>query len=197
MKATTRHVASKSAYRGSRCSMSSRSCQDQLTLPKCRSMFQVYLPSCMFVIVSWVSFMVKPEVVPGRWILFSKIELFSTVCSPSPSPLQITNQCVSVTTIPLDNGEIYETNALSCLQSYSIWIICGSFIFLLWFLSNSAHQLAFNFAVNKAKNKANQKDTKKWYTIDALGAIFTMFTIIGAFPIFKQHWNQSWWQSWW
>ena len=29
-------------------------------------MFQVYLPSAMFVIVSWVSFLVKPEVVPGR-----------------------------------------------------------------------------------------------------------------------------------
>ena len=66
MKATTPPVASKFAFRGSRCSMSSRSCHDPLTVPKCRSMFQVYLPSCMFVIVSWVSFMVKPEVVPGR-----------------------------------------------------------------------------------------------------------------------------------
>ena len=28
---------------------------------------QVYLPSAMFVIVSWVSFLVKPEVVPGRY----------------------------------------------------------------------------------------------------------------------------------
>ena len=40
------------------------------------------------------------------------------------------------------------------------------------------------------------RNTKIWCTIDALGAIFTMFTIIGTFPIFKQHWNQSWWQSW-
>lgn len=30
---------------------------------------QVYLPSCMFVIVSWVSFLIKPEVVPGRMAL--------------------------------------------------------------------------------------------------------------------------------
>ena len=29
-------------------------------------LFQVYLPSFMFVIVSWVSFLIKPEVVPGR-----------------------------------------------------------------------------------------------------------------------------------
>ena len=27
---------------------------------------QVYLPSGMFVLVSWVSFLIKPEVVPGR-----------------------------------------------------------------------------------------------------------------------------------
>ena len=31
-----------------------------------RLIYQVYLPSAMFVIVSWVSFLVKPEVVPGR-----------------------------------------------------------------------------------------------------------------------------------
>ena len=30
---------------------------------------QVYLPSFMFVIVSWVSFLIKPEVVPGRSVL--------------------------------------------------------------------------------------------------------------------------------
>ena len=29
-------------------------------------MIQVYLPTFMFVIVSWVSFLIKPEVVPGR-----------------------------------------------------------------------------------------------------------------------------------
>ena len=30
---------------------------------------QVYLPSFMFVVVSWVSFLIKPEVVPGRMAL--------------------------------------------------------------------------------------------------------------------------------
>ena len=29
-------------------------------------MIKVYLPTFMFVIVSWVSFLIKPEVVPGR-----------------------------------------------------------------------------------------------------------------------------------
>ena len=32
-------------------------------------MIQVYLPSLMFVVVSWVSFTIKPEVVPGRMAL--------------------------------------------------------------------------------------------------------------------------------
>lgn len=32
-------------------------------------LIQVYLPSCMFVVVSWVSFLIKPEVVPGRMAL--------------------------------------------------------------------------------------------------------------------------------
>ena len=80
---------------------------------KCRSMFQVYLPSCMFVIVSWVSFMVKPEVVPGRWTSHPKL-VFHSFVSPG---LSITNQCVSITTIPSAKGEIYKTNALQCLQS--------------------------------------------------------------------------------
>jgi hypothetical protein len=30
---------------------------------------QVYLPSFMFVVVSWISFLVKPEIVPGRMAL--------------------------------------------------------------------------------------------------------------------------------
>ena len=30
---------------------------------------QVYLPSFMFVVTSWVSFLIKPEVVPGRMAL--------------------------------------------------------------------------------------------------------------------------------
>ena len=39
-------------------------------LPACYFL-QVYLPSFMFVIVSWVSFLVKPGVVPGRWLFLT------------------------------------------------------------------------------------------------------------------------------
>ena len=40
---------------------------------------QVYLPSAMFVIVSWVSFLVKPEVVPGRWEYSKDEETFTSL----------------------------------------------------------------------------------------------------------------------
>ena len=45
------------------------SCGFQVRVQRKQMQFvvQVYLPSFMFVIVSWVSFLVKPEVVPGRW----------------------------------------------------------------------------------------------------------------------------------
>ena len=65
-KAFTLHVDFKSHFRENRCSLWSRfrsiKFEGDLILA-----LQVYLPSAMFVIVSWVSFLVKPEVVPGRW----------------------------------------------------------------------------------------------------------------------------------
>jgi len=46
-------------------------CGFQIRLERKRIQYlvQVYLPSCMFVVVSWVSFLIKPEVVPGRMAL--------------------------------------------------------------------------------------------------------------------------------
>jgi len=50
---------------------------------------QVYLPSFMFVIVSWVSFLVKPEVVPGRMAMLVTlflvlINIFNSVRENAP-----------------------------------------------------------------------------------------------------------------
>jgi len=50
---------------------------------------QVYLPSVMFVIVSWVSFLIKPEVVPGRMALLVTlflvlINIFNSVREQAP-----------------------------------------------------------------------------------------------------------------
>ena len=43
------------------------------------NIFQVYLPTFMFVIVSWVSFLIKPEVVPGRSGLSRAVSKISRV----------------------------------------------------------------------------------------------------------------------
>merc|ERR1712117_903800 len=52
-------------------------------------MIQVYLPSLMFVVVSWVSFTIKPEVVPGRMALLVTlfivlINIFNSVRERAP-----------------------------------------------------------------------------------------------------------------
>ena len=43
-----------------------------------QNIIQVYLPSTMFVMVSWVSFLIKPEVVPGRMALLITLFLVLT-----------------------------------------------------------------------------------------------------------------------
>jgi len=43
--------------------------QMQIKRKTMQVLVQVYLPSFMFVIVSWISYLVKPEVVPGRMAL--------------------------------------------------------------------------------------------------------------------------------
>ena len=47
------------------------SCGFQVRVQRKQMQFvvQVYLPSFMFVVTSWVSFLIKPEVVPGRMAL--------------------------------------------------------------------------------------------------------------------------------
>ena len=57
---------------------------------------QVYLPSCMFVVVSWVSFLIKPEVVPGRMALLVTlflvlINIFNSVRYVSGWAMHITH----------------------------------------------------------------------------------------------------------
>merc|ERR1719412_2006227 len=43
-----------------------------------QNIIQVYLPSTMFVMVSWVSFLIKPEIVPGRMALLITLFLVLT-----------------------------------------------------------------------------------------------------------------------
>ena len=57
--------------------------------PQTLSACQVYLPSFMFVVTSWVSFLIKPEVVPGRMALLVTlflvlINIFNSVREQAP-----------------------------------------------------------------------------------------------------------------
>ncbi len=54
-------------------------------------MFQIYLPCFLFVCVSWASFLIKPNVVPGRMALLVTlflvlVNIFNTVRSNAPVP---------------------------------------------------------------------------------------------------------------
>ena len=53
-------------------------------------MYIYYLPSGLFVVVSWVSFLIPPEVVPGRMALLVTlflvlINIFNTITNVSPN----------------------------------------------------------------------------------------------------------------
>ena len=50
----------------------------ELTRMRMQTIIQVYLPSTMFVMVSWVSFLIKPEIVPGRMALLITLFLVLT-----------------------------------------------------------------------------------------------------------------------
>ncbi|VVC40561.1 Hypothetical protein CINCED_3A003619 [Cinara cedri] len=62
-------------------------------------LLESYLPSTLFVIMSWGSFVVMPEVVPGRMVLLvttllSLVTMFDTVRNNSPSALEL--KCIEV-----------------------------------------------------------------------------------------------------
>ena len=58
---------------------------------KFQLIFQIYLPCMLFVSVSWVSFLIRPQVVPGRMSLLVTlflvlVNIFNTARSQSPAP---------------------------------------------------------------------------------------------------------------
>ncbi|XP_013195946.1 glycine receptor subunit alpha-2 isoform X1 [Amyelois transitella] len=73
-------------------------------------LLESYLPSTLFVIISWGSFCVIPEIVPGRMVLLvttllSLVTMFDTVSTNSPDALE-----------------------LKCIEVWLIW--CTIFVFL-------------------------------------------------------------------
>ncbi|CAB3363870.1 glycine receptor subunit alpha-4-like [Cloeon dipterum] len=62
-------------------------------------LLETYLPSSLFVIISWGSFIVNPELVPGRMVLLvttllSLVTMFDTVRNNSPNALEL--KCIEV-----------------------------------------------------------------------------------------------------
>ena len=61
-----------------------------LTRMRMQNIIQVYLPTTMFVMVSWVSFLIKPEIIPGRMALLITlflvlINIFNGVKADAPA----------------------------------------------------------------------------------------------------------------
>ena len=61
-----------------------------LSRKKTQVFFQIYMPSFMFVLASWISFIIKPDVVPGRMsmlvvILLVQINLFNNSKDKAPA----------------------------------------------------------------------------------------------------------------
>ena len=61
-----------------------------LSRKKTQVLFQIYMPSFMFVLASWISFIIKPDVVPGRMsmlvvILLVQINLFNNSKDKAPA----------------------------------------------------------------------------------------------------------------
>lgn len=59
-------------------------------IPISRYLYIYYLPSGLFVVVSWVSFLIPPEVIPGRMALLVTlflvlINIFNTITNISPN----------------------------------------------------------------------------------------------------------------
>ena len=67
-----------------------------------------YLPSGMFVIVSWISFLVPPEIVPGRMTLLVTVflvlvNIFNTITTNIPKAEGLTGNFKIITTGVIDN----------------------------------------------------------------------------------------------
>lgn len=59
----------------------------------------IYLPSTLFVILSWGTFFVNPEIVPGRMVplinfIYGLVKMFGQIRGSSPKALEV--KCIEV-----------------------------------------------------------------------------------------------------
>ncbi|XP_040563725.1 gamma-aminobutyric acid receptor subunit alpha-2 isoform X4 [Lepeophtheirus salmonis] len=109
-------------------------CGFQITFERKRLqlIYQIYLPCILFVAVSWVSFLVRPECVPGRMgmlitLFLVLVNIFNTVRSSAPVPA---------------------SSRLNAIDSYLVVCICMVFLalfeyaFLLFIIKSRDQKLA-------------------------------------------------------
>ena len=87
----------------------------------------MYLPSFMFVVTSWVSFLIKPEVVPGRMgllvtLFLVLINIFNSVREQAPISSRLNAidlylvVCIFLVFSKFDRLEIEETKTIFYVQ---------------------------------------------------------------------------------
>lgn len=103
-----------------------------------RFLLEFYLPSTLFVVCSWGSFFVNPEIVPGRMVLlinliYALIKMFGTIRNSSPKALEI--KCIEV------RKSMRITNLLIkvylCLLLFKRFGYCVACFLFSWFCTNS------------------------------------------------------------
>ena len=112
-------------------------------------------------------------------------------------------QCIHKVLVNFNVEYFWSVNIKYCVYHHSfvniklvfLWIftLCLSFechleLFMLWLRLEPTFQ---RFDLSNAESFCfilKKKNTKNWYTIDALGAIFAIFPILDTFTILLQYW---------
>ena len=131
-----------------------------------------YLPSGLFVVVSWVSFLIPPEVIPGRMALL--ITLF----------LVLTNIFNIITT---NSPNVEGMTAIAAWMLVCIFFVFGvlvGYAFLLWTKKKSVLKKKKSKMTSKDVLKDNQKD-------DYRSKVDDMFLVM--FPILFLVFNMIYW----
>ena len=89
------------------------------------TLLQVYLPSFMFVIVSWVSFLVKPEVVPGRWQYWHPSQIMEITISRMAMLVTLFLVLINIFNSVRENAPI--SSRLNAVDLYLV--VCIFFVF--------------------------------------------------------------------
>lgn len=118
-----------------------------------------YLPSTLFVSMSWGSFVVVPEIVPGRMVLLvttllSLITMFDTVRNNSPDALEL--KCLEVVSIMLAKCQQIGIKLSHQHQSWLL-IFVNAFVYFVTVISSRYSCLQLDFLVYKSFKRTTKQ----------------------------------------